>query len=151
MDHSVSVTDLGTCASCVLGQWPAGAGRAASPAVIVRSGPHAPLSLPYKFGIFSLSLSPHQALSFSLKISRLLFLSQFLSASLQVRSPMAQVSITKALMVVFVAMAIFSTASTVSAQAPAPSPDVGSAFSLPLSGAVIASSVIFSLLALLKH
>ncbi|KAJ9695740.1 hypothetical protein PVL29_010961 [Vitis rotundifolia] len=67
---------------------------------------------------------------------------------------MAQVSIIKALMLVF-AVAIFSAATTVSAQdgspAPSPSPDAGSAFSIPLSGFVIASSLILSLLALLKQ
>ena len=67
---------------------------------------------------------------------------------------MAQVSIVKAFMLVFV-VAIFSAAATVSAldnsPAPAPSPDAGSAFSLPLSGAVVASSLVFSLLAFLKY
>lgn len=67
---------------------------------------------------------------------------------------MAQVSIVKALMLVFV-VAIFSQVATVSAQggssAPAPSPDAGSAFSVPFPGAVIASSLILSFLALLKH
>ncbi|KAJ9695738.1 hypothetical protein PVL29_010959 [Vitis rotundifolia] len=69
---------------------------------------------------------------------------------------MAQVSIAKAFVLVFV-VAIFSAAATVSAldnspaSAPAPSPDAGSAFSLPLSGAVVASSLVFSLLAFLKY
>ena len=68
-------------------------------------------------------------------------------------SLMAQVSIVRALMLVFV-VAIFSAAATVSAQdvspAPAPSPDAGSAFSVPFPYAVIASSLILSLFALLK-
>ena len=68
---------------------------------------------------------------------------------------MAQVSIAKAFVLLFV-VAIFSVATTVvSAQdnspAPALSPDAGSAFSLPLSGSVIVSSLVFSLLALLKY
>ncbi|KAJ9695737.1 hypothetical protein PVL29_010958 [Vitis rotundifolia] len=67
---------------------------------------------------------------------------------------MAQVSIAKAYVLLFV-IAIFSVAATVSAQdnspAPAPSPDAGSAFSLPLSGAAVASSLVFSLLAFLKY
>ena len=67
---------------------------------------------------------------------------------------MAQVSISKALMLVLV-IVVSLAATTVSAQdtqlAPAPAPmDAGAAFSLPISGALLRSSILFSLLALLK-
>ena len=67
---------------------------------------------------------------------------------------MAQVSISKALMLVLV-IVVSLAATTVSAQdsqlAPAPAPmDAGAAFSLPISGALLMSSILFSLLALLK-
>ncbi len=70
-------------------------------------------------------------------------------------SAMAQVSISKALMLVLV-IVVSSVAAMVSAQdtqlapAPAPTMDVGAAFSLPVSVAVLGSSVLFTLLALLK-
>ncbi|KAM7512483.1 hypothetical protein LguiB_011358 [Lonicera macranthoides] len=69
---------------------------------------------------------------------------------------MAQVSniiISKASILAFV-VAIFSVA-TISAQetapAPAPSPDAGTAFSLPSSGVVIGTFLAFSLLPFLRH
>jgi len=70
---------------------------------------------------------------------------------------MAKVSISKAFMLVLV-IVVSSVAAMVSAQdshlAPAPSPnmDAGAAFSLPISGALLASSItiLFSLLALLN-
>ena len=68
---------------------------------------------------------------------------------------MAQFSISKALMLVLV-IVVSSAATMVSAQdsklAPALSPtmDVGAAFSLPISTAFLGSSILFSLLALLK-
>ncbi|KAM7500200.1 hypothetical protein LguiA_024614 [Lonicera macranthoides] len=65
---------------------------------------------------------------------------------------MAQVSIiAKALLLVLV-VAIFSTVSAQdSGMAPAPSPDAGAAFSLPTSGAVVGTSIVFSLIALLRN
>ncbi|GAY55700.1 hypothetical protein CUMW_166180 [Citrus unshiu] len=68
---------------------------------------------------------------------------------------MAQISSLKSVMMVFVlaafAMAAASAQSTEMAPAPAPSSDTGAASSLPVSGAVIASSLFVSLLGLLKH
>ncbi|KAL7584436.1 hypothetical protein Lser_V15G42515 [Lactuca serriola] len=51
------------------------------------------------------------------------------------------------------AVVAFSVAATVSAQAtaPAPSPDAGVAFSVPISGVVIGSSMLLSLVALFRH
>ncbi|OAY43171.1 hypothetical protein MANES_08G048100v8 [Manihot esculenta] len=49
---------------------------------------------------------------------------------------------------------VFLAAANVSAQtalAPAPSMDTGAGFSLPMSGAVVASSLLLSLFALLRH
>ncbi|KAI3750219.1 hypothetical protein L2E82_20849 [Cichorium intybus] len=52
-----------------------------------------------------------------------------------------------------IAVVAFSVAATVSAQAtaPAPSPDAGAAFSVPVSGVVIGSSMLLSLVALFRH
>ncbi|KAI3507593.1 hypothetical protein L1887_22581 [Cichorium endivia] len=52
-----------------------------------------------------------------------------------------------------IAVVAFSVAATVSAQAtaPAPSPDAGSSFSVPVSGVVIGSSMLLSLVALFRH
>ncbi|KAK9065785.1 hypothetical protein SSX86_015186 [Deinandra increscens subsp. villosa] len=66
---------------------------------------------------------------------------------------MAQVSIVKrASAVVVVALAA---AATVSAQefamAPAPSPDAGAAFNVPISGVMIATSLVLSFVALLRN
>ncbi|KAJ4706455.1 No apical meristem (NAM) protein [Melia azedarach] len=67
---------------------------------------------------------------------------------------MVRVSSSKAVMMVFV-LATFAMAATVSAQssdlapAPAPSLDTGAAFSLPISGAFLGSSLILSLVGLL--
>ena len=99
--------------------------------------------------------SPEQVLLFlCLRLVLLLCSLSDFELALLYPSSMAQVSIAKAFMLVFV-VAIFSAAATVSAldnsPAPAPSPDAGSAFSLPLSGAVVASSLVFSLLAFLKY
>ncbi|KAL4606977.1 hypothetical protein ACB092_09G142200 [Castanea dentata] len=69
---------------------------------------------------------------------------------------MAKVTISKALMLVLVLAILVSLAATmVSAQdsqlALAPAPfDAGAAFSLPISSALLGSSILFSLLALLK-
>lgn len=65
---------------------------------------------------------------------------------------MAQVSTVKATMILF-AIVMFAAAATVSAQevSPTPSPDVGSAFSVPLPNAMIVSSLLVSLIALIKH
>ncbi|PSS15651.1 Pre-mRNA-processing factor 40 A like [Actinidia chinensis var. chinensis] len=67
---------------------------------------------------------------------------------------MTKVSIIVAFTLAFVAAA-FSAAATVSAQdfamAPAPSPDAGSAFSLPVSVAFAGFSLFISLLSLLRQ
>ena len=112
-------------------------------------GPHAPPKLLY------IRFTPSLYLSRSTRPSSC-FIFLFLVhnwCALLYPSLMAQVSIVRALMLVFV-VAIFSAAATVSAQdvspAPAPSPDAGSAFSVPFPYAVIASSLILSLFALLK-
>ncbi|CAA2969443.1 hypothetical protein CDL12_07314, partial [Olea europaea subsp. europaea] len=60
---------------------------------------------------------------------------------------MAQMSF----LLAYAVFALSAVAVTVSAQAPAPSPDVGDAFSLPVSSAVIGTSILFSLFALLRH
>ncbi|CAK7342488.1 unnamed protein product [Dovyalis caffra] len=69
-------------------------------------------------------------------------------------SEMAKVSISKAIMVVYV-VAVFMAATNVSVQAeapaPAPSTDTGAGFSLPVSSAVIAISLVISCSSLLKH
>lgn len=66
---------------------------------------------------------------------------------------MAKVRISKAIMVIYV-VALFMVATNVSAQveapAPAPSMDTGAGFSLPVSSAVIAFSLIISFISLLK-
>ncbi|WRX25295.1 hypothetical protein QQP08_017782 [Theobroma cacao] len=65
---------------------------------------------------------------------------------------MAQVSISKAIITIFVAF-VLSIAATVSAQdgAMAPAPmDTGAAFFLPVSGVAVAFSLIISLFAMLK-
>lgn len=51
------------------------------------------------------------------------------------------------------AIVALAAAASVSAQAiaPAPSPDVGAAFSVPLSGVVIGSSMLLSLVALFRN
>ncbi|KAJ6992444.1 hypothetical protein NC653_015738 [Populus alba x Populus x berolinensis] len=70
-------------------------------------------------------------------------------------SEMAKVRISKAIMVIYV-VALFMVATNVSAQveapapAPAPSMDTGAGFSLPVSSAVIAFSLIISFISLLK-
>ncbi|KAL7585789.1 hypothetical protein Lser_V15G42516 [Lactuca serriola] len=65
---------------------------------------------------------------------------------------MAQVSsiVKKASVLAVVAL---SAVATVSAQsmAPAPSPDAGAAFSVPISGVVIGSSMLLSLVALFRN
>ncbi|KAJ6912772.1 hypothetical protein NC651_015275 [Populus alba x Populus x berolinensis] len=66
---------------------------------------------------------------------------------------MENVRISKAIMVIYV-VALFMVATNVSAQveapAPAPSMDTGAGFSLPVSSAVIAFSLIISFISLLK-
>ncbi|KAG9137772.1 hypothetical protein Leryth_019407 [Lithospermum erythrorhizon] len=65
---------------------------------------------------------------------------------------MAQISIIKKLAVVVVALAAFATASAQEvAFTPAPSPDAGRAFSLPVSGALVGASLFCSAFALLRH
>lgn len=65
--------------------------------------------------------------------------------------PMAQIGIAKSFLLAYAVVALSAVAFTVSAQAPAPSPDAGDAFSLPVSGAVIGTTLLFSLFALLRH
>ncbi|KAG9148273.1 hypothetical protein Leryth_012234 [Lithospermum erythrorhizon] len=64
---------------------------------------------------------------------------------------MAQVNIFKKLALVAIALSVVATASAQEAMAPAPSPDAGAAFSLPLSSAVVGSSLLCSAFALLRH
>ena len=69
---------------------------------------------------------------------------------------MAQLRSIKALAVFFVAAIIAAAASAqdsgmTPALAPAPSMDAGSAYSLPVSAAIVWSSVVLSLFALIKH
>ncbi|KAL8036901.1 hypothetical protein ABFX02_11G006600 [Erythranthe guttata] len=66
---------------------------------------------------------------------------------------MAQISISKAVVLLAYAVVALSAyaATTVSAQAPAPSPDAGGAFSLPVSGAAVGASLLLSVFALLRH
>ncbi|GMP41780.1 hypothetical protein CsSME_00011753 [Camellia sinensis var. sinensis] len=68
---------------------------------------------------------------------------------------MAQLSSFKALTVFVVVFAILSAIGSAQefemAPAPSPSMDAGSAYSLPISGAVVCSSIVFSLLVLMKH
>ncbi|KAF3442586.1 hypothetical protein FNV43_RR16502 [Rhamnella rubrinervis] len=49
---------------------------------------------------------------------------------------------------IFMAVALVSAQDFGTAQSPAPSPDAGAAFSLPVSVVAVASSLVFSLLAL---
>lgn len=64
----------------------------------------------------------------------------------------AQISIFSSAFAVVLVLAMFA---AVSAQelssAPAPSPDAGAAFSLPVSGAVVGTSLVLSVLAFLKN
>ena len=63
---------------------------------------------------------------------------------------MAQVSIVRKVSMLAVVVALAAT--TVSAQAPAPSPDaVGAAFSIPTSGVMIGSSLLLSFVALFRN
>ncbi|CAI9787551.1 unnamed protein product [Fraxinus pennsylvanica] len=71
--------------------------------------------------------------------------------SLFALNPMAQISIAKSLLLAYAVVAISAAAVTVSAQGPAPSPDAGDALSLPVSGAIIGTSLLFSLFAILRH
>ncbi|KAL7204357.1 hypothetical protein ACSBR2_017434 [Camellia fascicularis] len=69
---------------------------------------------------------------------------------------MANMSSFKALAVFFVVALFSATASAqdlgmAPASAPAPGMDAGSAFSLPISAAVVCSSLALSLVALIKH
>ncbi|KAI8545806.1 hypothetical protein RHMOL_Rhmol07G0066900 [Rhododendron molle] len=69
---------------------------------------------------------------------------------------MAQLSsLFKALTVLFVIVAVFSASTAVAQQfetapAPAPSKDTGSGYSLPISGVILCSSFVLSLLAFVK-
>ncbi|KAH6819397.1 hypothetical protein C2S51_003000 [Perilla frutescens var. frutescens] len=67
---------------------------------------------------------------------------------------MAQISIVKAAVMVayaIVALTAFASTASAQAQAPAPAPDTGAAFSLPVSGAAVAASLLFSAVALLRR
>lgn len=63
---------------------------------------------------------------------------------------MAQVSIFKAFVLALIFAAVAASAQ-VPEMSPAPSPDAGAGFSLPVSGAVIGMSLLISSVALLKH
>lgn len=63
---------------------------------------------------------------------------------------MAQVNMIKASLLAVVMLAVTASAQEFG-MAPAPSPDAGAAFSLPVSTAFIASSLFVSLFALLRH
>lgn len=63
---------------------------------------------------------------------------------------MAQSGAFKALAVVAAVLTI-SSATMAQELAPAPSPDQGAAYSLPVSGAIMCSSLMVSLLAFMKH
>lgn len=64
---------------------------------------------------------------------------------------MAQVSMIKTLVVAMVVLATMAASAPDLSLAPAPTPDAGAAFSLPVSAALIASSLLFSVFALLRH
>uniref|UniRef100_A0A3Q7GJT5 Uncharacterized protein n=1 Tax=Solanum lycopersicum TaxID=4081 RepID=A0A3Q7GJT5_SOLLC len=87
--------------------------------------------------------------SLSSSVSILIIRFQFIEILLSVSS-MASVSIIKAFV-----LAVFLAAVVVSAQeptlAPAPAPDAGAAFSLPVSGALIGTSLLVSLFAALRQ
>ncbi|WOG98105.1 hypothetical protein DCAR_0417446 [Daucus carota subsp. sativus] len=51
----------------------------------------------------------------------------------------------------FVVLAVVVAAASAQEMAPAPSPDMGSGFSLPVSTAVVGTSLVFSLVALFRH
>lgn len=63
---------------------------------------------------------------------------------------MAQLSIIKAFVIAFVLIAVTASAQEVGL-APAPSPDAGAGFSLPVSGALIGTSLLVSLFASLRN
>ncbi|OMO63162.1 hypothetical protein CCACVL1_22448 [Corchorus capsularis] len=63
---------------------------------------------------------------------------------------MAQVSMLLKAFLVALVMA-FLTAASAQVEAPSPSPDAGAGFSVGVSGAAVAFSLIVSLLAFLKH
>lgn len=65
---------------------------------------------------------------------------------------MAQISIIKAFLVALIVVVFSATASAQEiASAPAPAPDAGAGFSLAQSGALVASSLLVSAVALLRH
>ncbi|CAI9754822.1 unnamed protein product [Fraxinus pennsylvanica] len=92
--------------------------------------------------------SPDVGDAFSLPVSGAVIGTSLLQLS---NKPMAQISIAKSFLLAYAFVVLSAAAVTVSAQAPAPSPDIGDAFSLPVSGAVIGTSLLFSLFALLRH
>ncbi|KAF1002413.1 hypothetical protein AG4045_015298 [Apium graveolens] len=51
----------------------------------------------------------------------------------------------------FVVLAVIVAVASAQEMAPAPSPDVGSGFSLPVSSAFVGTSLLFSLVALFRH
>ncbi|KAI3788203.1 hypothetical protein L2E82_00940 [Cichorium intybus] len=67
------------------------------------------------------------------------------------KAEMAQVSILKKASILAVVAVALSAAFTVSAQGPAPSPDAGAAFSLPTSGVLVGTSLLFSFIALFRN
>ncbi|GKV25763.1 hypothetical protein SLEP1_g35157 [Rubroshorea leprosula] len=64
---------------------------------------------------------------------------------------MAQACISKAVMFFFVVVLAVVASVSAQAQAPAPSMDPGAASSMPVSGSILAFSLVISLLALLKQ
>nr|GLL47418.1 hypothetical protein B456_002G152900 [Ipomoea trifida]GMD00175.1 Arabinogalactan protein 40 precursor [Ipomoea batatas] len=63
---------------------------------------------------------------------------------------MAQAGIMKAFLIAAV-LAIFSAAAQGIGSSPAPAPDAGSAITIPVSGALIAASLLVSSIAFLRH
>ncbi|KAI3679669.1 hypothetical protein L2E82_51067 [Cichorium intybus] len=63
----------------------------------------------------------------------------------------AQVSNVKKTSILAAVAVALAAASTVSAQGPAPSPDAGAAFSLPTSGVLVGTSLLFSFIALFRN
>ncbi|KAK4377930.1 hypothetical protein RND71_004226 [Anisodus tanguticus] len=65
---------------------------------------------------------------------------------------MAQINIVKAFLVAMIVAVLFATTSAQElASAPAPAPDAGAAFGLAQSGAMVATSLLVSAVALLRH
>ncbi|KAL3369312.1 hypothetical protein AABB24_009910, partial [Solanum stoloniferum] len=103
----------------------------------------------YKYSFSTLNFHHQFCTNLSSSISILIIRFEFIKILLSISS-MASVSIIKAFV-----LAVFLAAVVVSAQepslAPAPAPDAGAAFSLPVSGALIGTSLLMSLFAVLRH